>query len=403
MTHRAVHALGVSIVAAVLVGCAADPPADLDHLPRDATAIWGVDAGKLAAWPGASGPGPLRQLGSEAWKEGIVACGLDLAALDVVGAGTDPADLVIVLRAPEIGDTSTLSCLGAGAWRDQAEAWWTVEGAELHGTDETVIGRVIAPDAVVIATDPAAHDLDALAEGSKDPWGETLREALAEVDYRAAIWGAVVPSAVDGEESAEPQSVAFDVAVADDLVVHARVRTGDADAMAQTIEAELREVAGWVYAPPAVVDDAEIEAGDGRVQLRLSIAPPQWQGMDLRWIDERRGLVPPKPEADATSEPPEVAQSEQPAVELPAAEAVAVAVGPTGIAGCDEYIRKYRACIDDKMPASVREASSKALDQTVEAWKAAAATPAARSALEEACKAASAAVEQATAAMGCSW
>ena len=406
MSRRVFSAFCACLGTSAAVGCATDPPADLSHLPRDATAIWGVDVGAIASWAGADAPGPLAQLGSAAVRDGVAACGLDLAALDIVGAGSDRADLVIVLRAPGIGDTSTLSCLGSAKWRTNTDTpWWTVDGAELHRGDGTAIGRVISSDAVVLATDPAAHDLEVLAQGSEEAWSEPMREALASVDPGAAIWGALVPAAAAEDTTADPSSVALHVAVPGELEVQAVVRTAEPEAMAETIEAKLREVAGWVYAPPSVVDRAEIEAGEGRVALRISIALPQWQGMDLRWIDERRGLVAPEPEpqTDTTDEPPKVARVELPAIAAPVPEVVAAAVGPTGLAACDEYLTKYRACVEDKMPESVRETALKALDQSADAWKIAAATPAARSSLDEACKAASAAAEQATTAMGCTW
>jgi hypothetical protein len=74
----------------------------------------------------------------------------------------------------------------------------------------------------------------------------------------------------------------------------------------------------------------------------------------------------------------------------------------TGIAECDEYIAKFGRCIDAKVPESARGPMKDAMDQTVRAWKEAAAGPA-RDGLGTACKAALDAAKQATEAMGCEW
>lgn len=405
MTRRALSASIGCFSVAVLVGCVADPPADLSHLPRDANAVWGIDVAAVAAWAGTAAPGPLAQLGSEAWIEGIEGCGLDLEAAAVTGTGSDPSDVVLVVRSPGLGATSTLECLGAAAWRPQASTpYFTVDGSELLRADGTAIGRVISKDAVVVATNPAAHDLAALSEGSEDPFDDPMREALAAVDFGSTIWGAVAFG--DDTTSAGTRSVVFDVSVPGDLALHAALRASDpaeTSAIAETLEAKLEEVAGWVYAPPAVVDHAEIEAKDDRVKLRMTIALSQWQGMDLRFVDERRGVAEPQPESEPAPEPEPIAA----VVDARQAMAVAVEVaaepvGPTGVPACDEYLTKYRACIEDKVPEAARRAMTEALDTTVEAWKQAAAGPGA-AALETGCKAASEAAAQATAAMGCSW
>ena len=76
--------------------------------------------------------------------------------------------------------------------------------------------------------------------------------------------------------------------------------------------------------------------------------------------------------------------------------------GPVGIPECDEYITKYKKCIEAKVPEAARESMMDAMDQSVKAWKEAASGPM-RKNLGEACKAASEAAEAATEAMGCEW
>jgi len=64
-----------------------------------------------------------------------------------------------------------------------------------------------------------------------------------------------------------------------------------------------------------------------------------------------------------------------------------------GVPECDDYVEKYTKCIDEKMPEAARETSKKALQTSVDAWKKAAATPAGKEGLAQACKTASDAVK----------
>jgi hypothetical protein len=74
----------------------------------------------------------------------------------------------------------------------------------------------------------------------------------------------------------------------------------------------------------------------------------------------------------------------------------------TGIPECDEYLVKYMRCIEHTMPEAAREATLQALEQSVEAWRTAAASAGAE-ALAESCKTASEAARRAFEASGCSW
>lgn len=73
-----------------------------------------------------------------------------------------------------------------------------------------------------------------------------------------------------------------------------------------------------------------------------------------------------------------------------------------GVAECDDYMKKYLACIDKLAPAAQTQARQ-ALDQSRESWKQAAATEAGKSALATTCKAASDAAGPALRAQGCAW
>jgi hypothetical protein len=104
-------------------------------------------------------------------------------------------------------------------------------------------------------------------------------------------------------------------------------------------------------------------------------------------------------EAAATPEaaPAEVAASSEaaPAEAAPAADADSV-----GVAECDEYISKYKACMS-KLPAEGQAAYQQALDQMVSGWKQVPVES--RSSLAEGCKMATENSKAAMQAMGCEW
>jgi hypothetical protein len=64
----------------------------------------------------------------------------------------------------------------------------------------------------------------------------------------------------------------------------------------------------------------------------------------------------------------------------------AAAGGSIGVAECDEYIKKYSACIE-KMPAAAKPTAEQGFKAQQDAWKAAAATPQGKAALKTGCKA----------------
>ena len=74
-----------------------------------------------------------------------------------------------------------------------------------------------------------------------------------------------------------------------------------------------------------------------------------------------------------------------------------------GVPECDDYISKYLACIDGKVPEAGRAMARQSLDQTKAAWKQAAATPAGKASLATGCKAATDAARTSMAAYGCSF
>jgi len=93
----------------------------------------------------------------------------------------------------------------------------------------------------------------------------------------------------------------------------------------------------------------------------------------------------------------------------PAATPAAAAAPPAatasgfGVPECDEYMTKYLACIDSKVPEAARAMVRQGLDQTKASWQQAAATPQGKQGLAAGCKQATEAAKQAMAAYGCSW
>jgi hypothetical protein len=72
-----------------------------------------------------------------------------------------------------------------------------------------------------------------------------------------------------------------------------------------------------------------------------------------------------------------------------------------GVPECDEYIRAYVRCIDEKVPESSRGSMVDAMNVTVKAWSDAAKTN--PTGLAEACSNAMEAARHATKQMGCTW
>jgi hypothetical protein len=74
-----------------------------------------------------------------------------------------------------------------------------------------------------------------------------------------------------------------------------------------------------------------------------------------------------------------------------------------GVPECDDYFRKYYACVETKVPEATRAAIRQGIDQTRSQWVQIASTPAGRASLADACTRATVAARQAVAAWGCSW
>ena len=95
---------------------------------------------------------------------------------------------------------------------------------------------------------------------------------------------------------------------------------------------------------------------------------------------------------------------EKPAAAPPPAAggAPAVQAGDFGVPECDEYMKKYMACID-KMPEAARSMAKQTLEQTKSAWKQGASTAEGKAALASGCTQASDAAKAGMQAYGCTW
>jgi hypothetical protein len=99
-------------------------------------------------------------------------------------------------------------------------------------------------------------------------------------------------------------------------------------------------------------------------------------------------------------------QEAPPATSAPApaaTQAAAPAATGFGVAECDDYMTKYLACVDSKVPEAARSMVRQQLDQTRDAWQKAAATPEGKAGLATGCKAATDAARTSMAAYGCTF
>jgi hypothetical protein len=87
----------------------------------------------------------------------------------------------------------------------------------------------------------------------------------------------------------------------------------------------------------------------------------------------------------------------------PAASPAAPSGDKIGVAECDDYIAKYEACVNSKVPEAQRAAMKTAFEQAREGYRKAAATPQGKATLAQACKTAEATAKQSMAAYGCTF
>lgn len=74
-----------------------------------------------------------------------------------------------------------------------------------------------------------------------------------------------------------------------------------------------------------------------------------------------------------------------------------------GVPECDEYIAKYEACINSKVPEAQRAMYKSSFDTMRKSWKDAAATPQGKAGLATGCKQALDTAKQSMSAFACAW
>ena len=109
-----------------------------------------------------------------------------------------------------------------------------------------------------------------------------------------------------------------------------------------------------------------ISAGPATVKgVRNDMKPSIVQGLALAIGVAAAGC------SGESTPPPASTMAAQPAATAPAA----AAAGDFGVPACDQYMRKYAACVDSKVPEGARAMMKESMMQTHLAWKQAASTP----------------------------
>ena len=75
----------------------------------------------------------------------------------------------------------------------------------------------------------------------------------------------------------------------------------------------------------------------------------------------------------------------------------------TGIAACDDFLKKYEACVTTKVPAAQRAAYQGQFQQMRKAWSDAAKNPGAKASIEGACKQSAQQMKTALSGFGCAF
>ena len=79
------------------------------------------------------------------------------------------------------------------------------------------------------------------------------------------------------------------------------------------------------------------------------------------------------------------------------------AAGDIGVAECDEFLKKYEACVSGKVPAAAQATFKTSLDTWRSSWKKLAETPQGKAGLATACKSALDQAKTSLGSYGCTW
>jgi hypothetical protein len=75
----------------------------------------------------------------------------------------------------------------------------------------------------------------------------------------------------------------------------------------------------------------------------------------------------------------------------------------TGVAACDDFLKKYEACVTSKIPAAQKSTFQGQLEQMRKAWSEAAKNAAAKATLESTCRQSAEQMKAAMSGFGCSF
>ena len=79
------------------------------------------------------------------------------------------------------------------------------------------------------------------------------------------------------------------------------------------------------------------------------------------------------------------------------------AAGDIGVAECDDFLKKYEACVSGKVPAAAQATFKTSLETWRNSWKQLAQNPQGKAGLAQACKAATDQAKSSLGSYGCSW
>lgn len=86
-----------------------------------------------------------------------------------------------------------------------------------------------------------------------------------------------------------------------------------------------------------------------------------------------------------------------------AANTTTASADKIGVPECDDYIEKYEACLNSKVPEAQRAAFKSSYETMRKTWKEAATNPQTKAALASGCKQAHDAAKQSMSAFSCAW
>jgi hypothetical protein len=79
------------------------------------------------------------------------------------------------------------------------------------------------------------------------------------------------------------------------------------------------------------------------------------------------------------------------------------AAGEIGVAECDDFLKKYEACVSGKVPAAAQATFKSSMEQWRTSWKQLAANPQTKATLAAACKSSMDTAKTSLASYNCTW